>query len=590
MSNVPSPCTLPRTAWALLLPGLACLFPAGCALDLRGTWSPDGLSDTRPDETDPAEAEDETCPPGETPCFGHCVDLLTDAVHCGACGNTCATALNADPLCDGGLCRLQCKEGWADIDGDPGCEARCTFVSPDETCDGRDENCNGRVDETYPCEQGSPVSCVTVCGSRGTGTCGVDCQLPGPEACPLPEERCNGADDDCDGDCDEGFECCAGLEERCTTLSGVPGTVICGSLCTLEGGGCAGRWQQIAAGGAFTCAIAYDRSLWCWGANASGQLGNGSYVSSTVPVRVGPDTDWVRVAAGGGHACAVKTDESLWCWGSNSNGQIGDGTYGTHLEPWRVGTSNDWESPALGASHSCAIRLDDTLWCWGQNDDGRLGDGTTMTRLEPVPVTSIGGVVEAACGACHTCAVTSEGGLFCWGRNFEWQLGEGPAGGSLVPQSVEPVSGTWVSVTAGHVHTCAVSIEGSLYCWGSNSEGQLGDGTSVEKNHPTLIGASGTWRLAAAGDYHTCAAKTSGQLWCWGSNDDGQVGDGTTENRASPAGPVGSTSDWSDLSLGAGHSCGTSDLRALFCWGTNWAGQLGDGTTDTRTTPVLIGL
>jgi hypothetical protein len=172
------------------------------------------------------------CPSGKTSCSGGCVDLLTDIYNCGSCGNACTAGRNAEPACRSGSCAVVCDEGWADLDGDGNCDDDCVPTSPVEICNGLDDNCNGQRDETFSCIMGTTVACTTSCGSTGSGACSSTCQLPGPSACSPPPETCNGADDDCDYQCDDGYTCCLGTSEACTNPEDVPGTRQCGAACT----------------------------------------------------------------------------------------------------------------------------------------------------------------------------------------------------------------------------------------------------------------------------------------------------------------------------------------------------------------------
>ena len=182
----------------------------------------------------------EGCEPGELDCEGTCVDPTDDPENCGGCGIICPAELHADPICVAGECSYQCHEGWSDLDDEPGCEIECTYVSPDEDCNGVDDNCNGVVDEGFDCPMNRETACTTICGSIGRGLCGLDCTYPDPEDCVPPDEMCNGIDDDCDDEADNGFDCARGTEVACITDCGTPGTGVCTSTCeTPSGSGCA---------------------------------------------------------------------------------------------------------------------------------------------------------------------------------------------------------------------------------------------------------------------------------------------------------------------------------------------------------------
>ena len=337
-------------------------------------------------------------------------------------------------------------------------------------------------------------------------------------------------------------------------------------------------------------------NLFTWGYNDSGQLGDGTTTHDPVPalVDIGESATWNDMSAGFAHTCALRDDGTAWCWGDNFWGELGDGTTTNRSVPAPVGTDTDWRTISAGGGHTCGVRDDSTAWCWGRNDEGQLGDGTTTESHEPVEVPDSSGfgwaTVHAAKGV-HTCGTKQNGTLWCWGDNAQGQLGD-----NTLVDSHEPVQvgsdGGWATVSGGLYHTCALQEDAGmsnweLFCWGYNAFGQLGDGTATNRRVPTL-----TWfdahdwsLLLSAGNYHTCAVKASGSAYCWGRNAEGQLGDGTTTPRSAPT-PVSGGGQWSDVAGGGVHSCGVKTDSSLWCWGGNQWGSLGDATFDDSLVPV----
>ncbi|MBK6847409.1 MAG: RCC1 repeat- and reductase domain-containing protein [Proteobacteria bacterium] len=289
------------------------------------------------------------------------------------------------------------------------------------------------------------------------------------------------------------------------------------------------------------------------GRNEYGQLGDGTTVDRASPVAVtalGTAPAVESVTLGYFHSCARRADGTLWCWGRNYYGQLGDGTTVDRPSPVAVtalGTAV--AEVALGAYHSCARRADGSLACWGTNWSGQLGDGTTVNRPSPVAVTALGTTVaEVALGGAHSCARRANGSLWCWGAE-RWASS---ATARRVPHSPVAITalGTAVAqVALGGSHSCARRADGSLWCWGLNDDGQLGDGTTgFSHTSPMAVPALGTAvAQVALGGNHSCVRRADGSLWCWGLNDDGQLGDGTLADVPSPA-----------RAIGLGCDCGTA--------------------------------
>jgi alpha-tubulin suppressor-like RCC1 family protein len=343
-----------------------------------------------------------------------------------------------------------------------------------------------------------------------------------------------------------------------------------------------GKVKGVSGGDSSTCVIKEDNSLWCWGGNDSGQLGDGTFINRAFPHMKITD-NVLQISANQYHTCAIISDNSLWCWGSNGSGQLGDGTNTNSNTPVLI--TSGVSSVALGGYHTCAVKQDGSLWCWGYNYYGQLGDGTSgwgTDKNTPFQIMS-SGVSSVALGGYHTCAVKQDGSLWCWGYNYYGQLGDGTSGwGTDKNTPVQIMSSGVSSVALGGDHTCAVKTDGSLWCWGRNYYGQLGDGMGgygVIRNTPVQIMSSGVSSVALGGD-HTCAVKTDGSLWCWGSNWNGQVGVGPVGNVFSP---VEVMQDVLTVSAGSYHTCAIKIDGTLWCWGNNYYGQVdGNGTFATN--------
>ena len=304
-----------------------------------------------------------------------------------------------------------------------------------------------------------------------------------------------------------------------------------------------------------------------------------------------------RISAGYGHTCGHDLDGKLYCWGDNRYGQLGDGTNTDRLTPVAVQVPAGvmLSGVSAGADHTCADGSDGQVYCWGSNAYGQLGDGTKTGRDTPVAVQAPEGVVLSgvSAGYLHTCANGSDGSVYCWGHNSDGQLGDGTTTASPIPLAVPAPAAevTHSEVSAGRFHTCAHGSDGNVYCWGNNGSGQLGDGTTTNRWTPVAVKALEGVTLSgvSVGAFHTCADGSDGQVYCWGANRYGQLGDGTNTSRDMPV-PVQAPEGvvLSGVSVGHRHACAIDPNGELFCWGYNYYGQLGDGTRINRLTPVAV--
>lgn len=314
-------------------------------------------------------------------------------------------------------------------------------------------------------------------------------------------------------------------------------------------------------------------------------------ITSQAPADDGPRGKVESVTAGARHACAMLEGGAVWCWGAP--GLVGDSSRSLRVEPVAVkGLSTGVLAVSAGAAHTCALSSVGHVKCWGQNSRGELGLGTTEEALEPAAVASLGeGVTQVAAGASHTCALTGTGAVMCWGVNDQYQLGGGAPAQSLTPVPVSGLSAGIRHIAAGAAHTCAVTIEGEVHCWGGNAHGELGAGqaSAAPVATPTKVeGLPGPMMMVAAGRFHTCAVSPLGQAWCWGQNEFGALGDDTSLDRALPVQPMGLPAPVVALSAGAGGTCAVLDDGAAYCWGSNANGQLGDGSRIHRARPVAV--
>jgi len=350
--------------------------------------------------------------------------------------------------------------------------------------------------------------------------------------------------------------------------------------------GSATGWASIANGQDHALAVRTDGTLWAWGLNGRGQLGDGTVTDRTVPTQIGTDTDWASVAAGESHTLAVKTNGTLWTWGGNFDGQLGDGTTTSRASPAQVGTSTNWLTVAAGGSSSFGLMTDGTLWAWGDNTSGKLGIDSIFALMRTVP-TRVGTDADWASvsgGWFHTMAVKTNGTLWGWGSNSNGQLGTTPG-----PSPSQIGNETdWASVAAGSRFTVAIKASGTFWAWGQNTNGQLGDGTTTNRPAPTQIGTDADWFSVAAGETFTSAIKSDGSLWAWGSNTRGQLGDGTLTERHAP-GRVGTDTDWSRAQAGNKFTAALKADGSLWTWGEDVAGELGDAVVTALPAPTQVG-
>ena len=388
--------------------------------------------------------------------------------------------------------------------------------------------------------------------------------------------------------------------------------------------GMAGRAARtaIAAGGAFSCDLQAGRA-YCWGNNDYGQLGDGSSTASSFPVPVAAGgvlagKSLTQISAGAAHACVLDRAGAAFCWGYDGTGALGDGSmaYSSDI-PVPVDTSGVLAGKALsriaaGYNHTCATDRVGAAYCWGDNSRGELGDGSTVSSSAPVAVQAGGALVgqrvtHISAAFHYTCATDRAGAGFCWGAGGDGVLGNGTTSDSSVPVAVQTTGvlagETLTGISAGSSHVCAVDSVGQGYCWGSNANGELGDGSTTSSSAPVQVLARGPLAAGSftghrltrisAGLFHTCALTRAGAAYCWGSGYVGELGTGSIADSSVPvavyAGGVLAGTVLTRISAADTHTCATDRAGAAYCWGANYTSQLGDGTSTERDRPVLAG-
>ena len=392
-----------------------------------------------------------------------------------------------------------------------------------------------------------------------------------------------------------------------------------------------GPATEIAIGADFSCARLNSGRVQCWGSAAQGQLGHGIADEDAMfgrPVWVTGIEEATALTAGQTHACAeINRGAQTMCWGSNTEGQLGEGPQ--LFRPLPTNNSHITEpvtAIAAGSAHACAVVDGGRVRCWGHNSNWQLGDRAAPRCTTPIEVRDLERAVAVANGGKHTCALLQDGHVACWGTNGRGQMGDARREVRTRVKIVPKLENA-VAIEAGLHHTCAITSEKTLMCWGDNRFAQLGDGTRSLKTHPTRVSGVGKEIVdVAAGAKHTCALSANGSVWCWGRNDVGQIGDGSTRNRSKPrqvkgidgraveiasyqnrtcarrddgailcwgdhkpkARKVAMWPDATQLTMGVAHVCARENAGTVSCIGNNYSGQLGDGSRIFRPEPFRL--
>lgn len=387
------------------------------------------------------------------------------------------------------------------------------------------------------------------------------------------------------GGCDEQAEC-TGADDgtrTCRCPAGLAGdglvcTEIPANPCATANGGCSAD---------ATCSVQSNGARVC--ACLAGFEGDGITCTPVDPCEetdtCGGTEEWSSLAAGALHSCAVRGDGTLWCWGRNNRGQLGLGDDDSRNKPTRVGDGANWQLVTGGSDHSCGLQRDGTLWCWGHNAFGQLGTGGTTASASPVEIPSGSETHKwsaVTAGDNHTCALREEGSLWCWGVNSYGRLGNGTVESALSPLRIGSAT-NWTQVSAGSLHTCGVQSDGGVWCWGANYSYELGmnGSTSDPVLAPTRLSGNATWSEVVAGTGGTCAVTSARGLSCWGDV-------GQSEPDPAPVAIDGTTA-WDRVALGFGWVCATRTDGSLWCWGQGVGGQLGHGNEDNVEGPARVG-
>ena len=481
------------------------------------------------------------------------------------------------------------------------------------TCDD-DKDCNlfnvqGRCEPTGYCSFPDP-SCAS--GQR---------YAPGGEfdnACVDGPTACGGKDQACCGTsvCAANLVCvieqgtcqCGGAGQPCCDGTTCSTGLRCGTDATCS----SSEVEQVAAGAGHACVLFADRTVACWGYDykpyPTTQGVGDAVIASTTPVEIAGATDVAELRAAEMHTCARKMDNTLWCWGHGENGQLGNGANQHSLAAVQVAGLTNVTMFDGGRTHSCALgnyNGSAGLWCWGRGGiqnrmaagtTGRLGNGSAADSNLPVRVdltgaTAAGQMVRSlSTGAYHSCVVMSDNNVWCWGRNANGELGNNATAPSTVPVQVNFASITIPNgVTVDQVScsdgrrkqgsTCIRLSNGTVYCWGANARGELGDGGTVQRLTPSLAvntTALGTAKIVqlASSQWAKCGRTDGGSVWCWGENKNGIVGinAGMASNVLTPQAAMGLT-EAAQLDMSHYLACTVTTGKQLYCWGTNRRGQ-----------------
>lgn len=354
-------------------------------------------------------------------------------------------------------------------------------------------------------------------------------------------------------------------------------------------------WVSVDAGRWFSCGRSDQGTSFCWGNNDDGRLGSGTRIWTSSPQLVTGGIDFTSMALGENHACAQSVSGDTYCWGYRGDGSVGDGLMAFGPLPSQV------QSPAMSAvsvrsAHGCAIATSGQGYCWGSNRQGQLGDGTLVDRLSPTPIAlgeSLDQVAVSSEGS-HSCAVTTAGQGYCWGWNDFGQLGDSTGARRLVPTPIAAGTMTWTEITTGLNHSCGVAADGLAYCWGENTQGQLGDGSGQHQNWPSPVAGGHEFVSIAAANRATCGLRADGAIYCWGRNfswafgDWGGVGDGTDVQRDTPV-EVGAGIGFKTISGGGvGLFCALAVDDTAWCWVDGHRGKVGDGQGSYHNTPFAV--
>ncbi len=355
-----------------------------------------------------------------------------------------------------------------------------------------------------------------------------------------------------------------------------------------------GKMKMISTGDYHACVVTGLGGVKCWGDNSAGQLGTGNNDDASEPVDVpGLTSGVIAVSAGGNNTCALTVLGGVKCWGWGTLGELGNGSKVNSNVPVDVtGLTSGVKSISVGSYNTaCALTIDGVVKCWGYNEDYEIGDGTNENRFEPVTVLGLpAGIKAVSAGGYHTCALTKNNGVMCWGDNGSGELGNGTHDNALSPNYVTGLTSGVKSINAGYGVTCALTTSGAVKCWGDNGYGYVGNGTSnVEELTPQNVLLPSGKNTALSTNSNSCAIHKGGALYCWGINTTGELGNGTTDVSSNiPVIVAGLNSGVDQVSAGGYFSCAITGQGGVKCWGDNTYGELGNGTNVASNVPVDV--